>query len=174
MANRNPYATPRARVADVEGDEEYGEVKMFSAAGRIGRVRYIAYSMGIFFVFALVLSAIAAASPIAGGLVGIVGYVALIVVSFLLTIQRAHDFDASGWMSLLILVPLVSLIFLFIPGTRGENRFGKRPPPNTTGAIVLACMFPLIVVVGITAAIAIPAYQSYVHRAEQAQSSQGR
>ncbi len=29
------------------GVEEYGEVKIFSARGRIGRVRYIGYTIGV-------------------------------------------------------------------------------------------------------------------------------
>jgi uncharacterized membrane protein YhaH (DUF805 family) len=174
VQQRNPYGTPRTRVADAEGDEDYGEIKIFSAQSRLGRVRYIGYSTGVGLLFALVAGAMTAVSPEAVGVVATVGYIALFAVSILLTIQRAHDFDSSGWMSLLIFVPLVNLIFWFIPGTRGENRFGKRPPPNTVGAIVLACLLPGIFVLGIVAAIAIPAYQDYVHRAEQAQISQGR
>ena len=176
MQNRNPHVTPRARV--VEDDAHFGEIKIFSATGRLGRVRYIGYQAGLGFLWALVLSALVAAagasSPVAVALVTILGYVAIITVAILLAIQRAHDFDSSGWLSLLIFVPLVNMIFWFIPGTQGENRFGRRPPPNTTGAIVLACVLPVIVVLGIVAAIAIPAYQDYVHRAGQAQISQGR
>lgn len=179
MQDHNPNAGQRAREAGAESADDYGEVKIFSAAGRLGRVRYIGYSTGMALVFALVVGALsgamAAVSPVAVGAVVILGYVAVFTVSVMLTIQRAHDFDSSGWMSLLMFVPLVNLIFWFIPGSVGENRFGKRPPPNTTGVIVLAFLFPAIAVLGILAAIAIPAYQDYVHRAEQSQASpQGR
>ena len=51
-----------------------------------------------------------------------------------------------------------------MPGTRGANNYGKPPPPNTTGAVVLACIVPVIMIVGIVAAIAIPAYQDYAQR----------
>jgi uncharacterized membrane protein YhaH (DUF805 family) len=178
VQGRNPYATPRARVADAEDDAEFGEIKIFSATGRLGRVRYIDYQAGLGFLWALVLAALAgvagAASPVAVAGVTILGHGALLTVLILLAIQRAHDFDSSGWLSLLVFVPLVSLIFWFIPGRQGENRFGKRPPPNTTGVIVLACVLPVIFVLGIVAAIAIPAYQNYAHRAQQTQISQGR
>lgn len=171
MENRNPYASPRANVADFEGDQEYGEIKILSAQGRLGRVRYIGYSTGLTFLVALLVGvAAAAAGPAAVVVVTVVGYIAIFAVSILLTIQRAHDFDSSGWLSLLVFVPLVALVFWFIPGTRGENRFGKRPPPNSVGAIILACVLPLIVVVGIVAAIAIPAYQDYAQRAAQMQT----
>jgi type IV pilus assembly protein PilA len=63
-------------------------------------------------------------------------------------------------------VPLVNMLFWFVPGTAGENRFGKRTPPNTIGVILLACILPVVFVLGILAAIAIPAYQDYTLRAQ--------
>jgi type IV pilus assembly protein PilA len=90
----------------------------------------------------------------------------MLVIGFMLTIQRCHDFDMSGWLSLLVLVPLVNLMFWFIPGTDGPNRYGLPTPPNSAGVIVAACAVPLLVFFGgILAAIAIPAYQDYTHRA---------
>jgi hypothetical protein len=83
-------------------------------------------------------------------------------------IQRCHDCDKSGWLVLLMLVPLLNMFFAlyltFMPGTDGPNRFGARPVPNSAGAIILACLFPLIVI-GILAAVAIPAYNQYSARA---------
>jgi hypothetical protein len=89
----------------------------------------------------------------------------------LLTIQRSHDMNVTGWLCLISLIPLAALVFWLVPGTPGENNYGKPPPPNTTGAVVLACILPLVMIVGIVAAVAIPAYQDYVQRAatEQAQ-----
>jgi Tfp pilus assembly major pilin PilA len=40
------------------------------------------------------------------------------------------------------------------------------------GAIVVACLLPAIMIVGIVAAIAIPAYQDYVQRAAQSEQAQ--
>ena len=40
-----PYATPRAAVA--ESLPEFGELKVFTTDGRIGRLRYLAWSMGL-------------------------------------------------------------------------------------------------------------------------------
>jgi uncharacterized membrane protein YhaH (DUF805 family) len=168
MENRNPYASPRSPVADSGGgDEDFGDVKILSATGRLGRLRYIGYSMGLWLVFSLVIVVVAAiAGQQAAGILTLVGYLAIFVVMVMLTIQRSHDFDTSGWLSLLMFVPLVNLIFWFIPGSPGENRFGKRPPPNTVGVVLLACILPFVFVVGILAAIAIPAYQDYTIRAQ--------
>jgi type IV pilus assembly protein PilA len=96
----------------------------------------------------------------------VLGYVAIIVIQFLLTIQRAHDMNVSGWLSLIILIPLAVLVFWLVPGTRGENDYGKPPPPKTAGVIVLACLAPLLSIGGILAAIAVPAYQDYTIRAQ--------
>jgi len=62
-----------------------------------------------------------------------------------------------------------TMLFWLIPGTDGPNRFGAPPPPNTTGTIVLALILPLVFVVGIVAAVAIPAYQTYAQRAQMHQ-----
>jgi len=173
VENRNPYASPRADVADLESSDEYGEVKILSSHGRLGRVRYIGYGMGMSLLVMLAVGIVAGFAS-AGGVGGasvvqlliVAAYIAIMVVQILLTIQRAHDFNSSGWLSLLMFVPLVNLIFLLIPGTPGENRFGHRPPPNTLGVIILACLLPFVFVVGVLAAIAIPAYQDYTIRAQ--------
>jgi uncharacterized membrane protein YhaH (DUF805 family) len=171
MHDRNPYAAPRTNVARDAGEEEYGPIRILSAEGRLGRVRYIGYTMGVTFLFGVAFGiAAAAAGPEAALAVTVAGYVVMLLVTVVLTIQRAHDFNASGWLAILALVPLVNLIFLIIPGTDGENRFGRRPPPNTVGAILLACLLPLLMIAGIVAAVAIPAYQDYAQRASQAQT----
>lgn len=47
------------------------------------------------------------------------------------TIRRLHDTDRSGWWMLLAFVPFVSLVllvFLLLPGTARDNRFGAPVP----------------------------------------------
>ena len=165
----NPYRRPGAPVDDADA-EEFSEVRMFSAAGRIGRVRYIGYSVGMTLVFYAVI-AMGGALTAATGMTGlgmaliIAAVIGMLVVGVLLTIQRCHDFNMSGWLSLLILIPLANLIFLVIPGTDGPNRFGGPTPPNTAGVLILAWLLPAVAVIGIVAAIALPAYQDYQKRA---------
>jgi len=171
----NPYRSPAASVADQDADE-FSDVKIFSAAGRLGRVRYIGYSVGMTLLFYLVIglgAGLSAGTGIGflGGAVIVAGVVGMLIVGVLLTIQRCHDFDMSGWLSLLLVVPLAPLLFWIIPGTKGGNRFGAPTPPNSTGVVLLALIFPMLFVVGILAAIAIPAYQDYVHRANAAQAA---
>jgi uncharacterized membrane protein YhaH (DUF805 family)/Tfp pilus assembly major pilin PilA len=170
MDKRNPYAAPQTNVARGDDPGDYGEIRVFSASGRIGRVRYIGYSFGlsilVLIAFGILAGIAALADPTAAVLVAVAGYVVLLVVQVLLTIQRSHDMNVTGWLSLILLIPLAPLIFWFVPGTRGENSYGKQPPPNTAGVVVLACILPFLFVGGILAAIAIPAYQDYTIRAQ--------
>ena len=162
----NPYAAPKAVVGDVEVEQEFQEIKMWSASGRIGRLRYLAYTTGASLlagVIAGVLGAVLGESV--GAVVSIAVYVAVLVFSVMAGIQRSHDMDWSGWTILLALIPFVGLIWLFKAGTAGSNSYGPPPPPNTTGVKVLACIFPVVFILGILAAIALPAYADYQKRA---------
>ncbi len=180
MSTNTPYTPPKSAVADVV--HGFGELKVFSAKGRIGRVRYLGWSMGFTMLALVVLfAAMGAAGAMAGqGLamaIYFIGLIPMTVISAFFVIQRLHDLDKSGWLFLLMLVPLVNLFFtlyiIFAPGSQGANRYGNPPPPNSTGVLVLAWMLPvMVIVIGILAAIAIPAYQGYVQRAQEAQMQQ--
>ncbi|MFN3726761.1 MAG: DUF805 domain-containing protein [Allosphingosinicella sp.] len=54
-----------------------------------------------------------------------------LIPNIAVTIRRLHDQDKSGWMILLAFIPLVGgiilLVFMFLEGTRGPNRFGPDP-----------------------------------------------
>lgn len=180
MSEHNQYQAPRSQV-DGGTAEQFAEMKIFAVNGRIGRVRYLAYSFGVTFVMFIVVGVLAALMRLvlgqSGQMIGMglmfLAYIFAFVYGVTLAIRRSHDFNNSGWMSLLIFVPLINLIFLFIPGTQGENDYGAPPPPNSTGNIILAIMGPLmVVIIGILAAIAIPAYQGFVKQAHEQQQQQ--
>lgn len=165
-----PYATPRAQVA--EPMPAYGELRAFSLHGRIGRLRYLAWSMTLS-AAALALLAFAgigfALSQVLGViLVGLIG-LGFLVVGVQIGAQRLHDIGWSGWFLLLHLVPVVGsffpLVMLLMPGKAGANRYGPPQPPNSRSVKVLAALWLLVPVIGILAAIALPAYQQYLHRA---------
>lgn len=177
MSANTPYSPPRAPVRDKQVD--YAEVKIFSARGRIGRVRYLAYSFGFMMLGFIILSilvgiATAAAGPAMAMTVYFSGLVMLMVVSVFFGIQRLHDLDKSGWFYLIMLIPLVGIFFsfylIFTSGTKGINRYGNPPPPNSGGVVLVAWLVPVfIMLLGIIAAIAIPQYQKYMEKAKQAQ-----
>jgi uncharacterized membrane protein YhaH (DUF805 family)/Tfp pilus assembly protein PilE len=161
----NLYGTPKAAVS--EAAVETQPVKVFSVSGRIGRVRYIAWGIGFYFLLSIIVGVLSAMlGQAAMAALGVAWIILMLVIGFMLTIQRCHDFNTTGWLSLLMLVPLVNLIFWFIPGTDGPNEYGAPTPPNGAGVIVVICIVPVVFLFGgILAAIALPAYQDYTHRA---------
>ena len=58
---------------------------------------------------------------------------ALIVPNIAVAIRRLHDTDKSGWLLLLVLVPLIGGIILLVlcamEGTKGPNQYGPAPEP---------------------------------------------
>ncbi|VXB52904.1 conserved membrane hypothetical protein [Pseudomonas sp. 8AS] len=173
----SPYSTPKAQVA--EPQPEFGELRVFSVTGRIGRVRYLGWSMAMAFA-AMGVGLLAALGSAISPAIGIILVIALaigaIVVGVQIGVQRLHDIGWSGWLLLLNLVPVVggvfSLIMLLVPGTTAANRYGPPPPPNSTGVKLLAWSWLAVFVLGILAAIAVPSYQGYLERAQEAQLEQ--
>jgi uncharacterized membrane protein YhaH (DUF805 family) len=170
MSAVNPYQPPRADVDDiVDASAEFQEPNLFSWRGRIGRLRYLAYVMGAYLLFGVLMAVTGASlfsfrSPTGAGafsmLLFFAGLIAFFVFSLMAGVQRVHDMDWSGWTMLLLFVPLVGaimgLIMLFKGGTEGANRFGAPPTPNPLGVKILGLLFPGIVIVGIVAAVVLP------------------
>lgn len=165
-AAANPYQTPEGNLQQT--DDTRAEVRIFSPSGRIGRLRYLAYGTAMALVswalmaipFAMTMGSGAQGESVLFAFVNFVVGVGSLVLSVIWIIKRVHDLDKSGWLALLMFIPLVNLIFvlflIFAPGTQGGNRFGQPPVPNTTGIRILAFLFPVMMVVGISAAVIIP------------------
>jgi uncharacterized membrane protein YhaH (DUF805 family) len=164
----NPYGAPRATVDDSR--EEFQPVRIFAVSGRIGRARYIAYTVALPLIVMFIAGLLGGFLGPVGVVAIAVGWIAVLAISIMLTVQRCHDFDTTGWLALLGLIPLVNLIFWFIPGSDSRNRFGAPTPPNSTGVLIAVWILPALFLVGIIAAISIPAYQQYVERAAQKQA----
>ena len=149
-----PYQAPSADVTAGKADERY-QPRFFAASGRLGRMRYVVYAFGLTMLSYL---AIAVAGGILAAIMGgfenasansgatmLLGLLAMVVMLFILVmtviyaIRRLNDINASGWFVLLFLVPIVNLIMgrllVFLPGTKGPNKFGPRPVANGGGVI---------------------------------------
>ncbi|SCW98268.1 MULTISPECIES: DUF805 domain-containing protein [unclassified Pseudomonas] len=156
----SPYAPPRAQVG--EALAEYGTLKPFSFDGRIGRLRYLAWTMvltlallplvgiGFWLATAWLLASDSVAGLIVGGLLAAVVVLAFAFVSIQFNVQRLHDLGWSGWLWLINLVPFVGSIFPFIliiaPGNTGANQYGPPPPRNTTAVKLLASLWLVMIV----------------------------
>lgn len=165
MTEVNQYQAPKSQV-EQGGVEQYSTPKVFGVNGRIGRLRFIAYSVLATILMMFVVGLLSAIAPQVAAPLVIVGYLALLIYTFMISIQRSHDMNLSGWFS--IIVVLFGIIFWFIPGTKGDNNYGNVPKPNHAGIYIAAFLVPVIYI-GILAAVAIPAYQGYVQKAQENQ-----
>ncbi len=179
MSESNVYQTPIAELDDGLTDEY--QPKIFAFSGRVGRLRYVAYSAMyslIGFTVMGVLAAIFGAVFSNGGagmaimmIIVAAGYIGILTGTFTLVVRRLNDLGHAGWFSLLLLVPLINLLMglylLFAPGQAEANQYGPKPCKNH-GALWIALIAPFVFG-GMLASIALPAYYDYVKRAQQSQ-----
>ncbi len=174
MTDQNPYEAPEGELIR-DDDEGVGEINFFSPSSRIGRLRYFAHGflMTLIWYAMLIPSAILmSVSSTLGWIALAVSYIAGIVLFCIIMIQRLHDLNRSGWWLLLFLVPIanfgLAIYMMFWPGSDGSNNFGLHPPANKTWHWIVALVMP-VMIIGILAAVAIPAYQDYVERAQSSE-----
>lgn len=115
---------------------------LFSAQGRIRRSQYWLWSIVTFvayyvlcFLIGFVLGAggiLKSGDTTMANLVVLPVVPLYIWVSVCITAKRWHDRDKSGWMYLILLIPLVGAIWSFVEcgcldGTHGRNKYGPSP-----------------------------------------------
>ncbi len=182
----NLYSAPQADLSQVPAMDDTYEPKIFSFAGRIGRLRYLAYHLAVTMLIYMVVGALTAlvsvfsldSAPNVGLIVvlssiGLVAFFGAMMTATLTYVRRRlNDLDQSGWWGIMILIPFLNFFFglylVFAPGSKGSNSYGPAPCKNSTGVIIGGMLFPLIFVVGILAAVAIPAYKDYQDREKAA------
>lgn len=106
-----------------------GMRRYFSFSGRSTRSQYWLFSLTVVVlgIIAVILDATVLGSPKPAAFTALV-YIAHLIPSLAVTVRRLHDADKSGWLALLLLVPLVNLVCYVVFGclapTPGTNRFG--------------------------------------------------
>ncbi|MFZ2171181.1 MAG: DUF805 domain-containing protein [Methylococcaceae bacterium] len=147
--------------------------------GRARRKEYWYFTLFNFLAFFIVTfidSAIGSFNYEVGiGLFGGIYSLAVLIPAIAVSVRRLHDTNRSGWWLLIELIPVIGaivlLIFLVQDSQQGDNQYGPNPKPDDKGgsnlAIVVTVVIVTMSVIGILAAIAIPAYQDYVERAKQ-------
>lgn len=152
--NHHPHASgsnhSKAKISGFSLD-------ILNSRGRLGRLRFLNYSLLIFIVWAV----IGAGSNVLWGLYYpgwhdalslLMIFVSIIasVMGIIICTRRLNDFNATGWWMLIFFVPIVTpvmlLLMLLLPGTQGENRFGPAPPKNSkfmyaTLLLILSLLF---------------------------------
>lgn len=155
------YETPKTEMpsSEMAQESDYAEVPIFSINGRLGRLRYLAWSLipnifiiGLIFYYNDSLLANILSIP-------------FFAFNTTLYIRRAHDLNYNGWLGgaaylapLLIgclgieavdaairpFVFVIGLMFLFKKGTEYENDYGKVPVANTKITVALTVLSVLI------------------------------
>ena len=172
----NPYQTPQSDPSLRRQNRPY-QPKFFSLSGRLGRLRFLAYSMGLyclaFLPLIIILPGIMTDSQntTMPGVISLVTGVITIIVAIgavIFTRRRLNDLNRSGWWQLIGIIPIINLIFylylLFFSGEKDANRFGAPPTKNSLLVKIIGVLAILIPFIGILAAVTIPAYQDYVER----------
>jgi len=112
--------------------------------GRSRRLEYWMFHLAISIVLVVIIASILATvltagegnrgSPVAMGILialFTIGWLGILIPSIAVQVRRFHDQDLSGWFVLLGFIPyigaLVIIVFMCLPGTKGDNRFGPDP-----------------------------------------------
>ncbi|CAI3138307.1 Inner membrane protein YhaH [Acinetobacter calcoaceticus] len=159
----------------------------FKASGRFGRLSYAAWTFIIGLIaFTLAFSSMlwfpSSPSDMESSNATTLGMILLIIIyivfgyfNFVFSIRRLHDCDNTGWLSLLLLVPVVNIIFIIYlfgaSGTEGTNDYGpERPTPGWERVLgwIYIILIPLAFVFAIVATIMAPTYKGYVEKSESA------
>ncbi|HEX8614121.1 MAG TPA: DUF805 domain-containing protein [Telluria sp.] len=168
----NVYAAPSTTFSDSDPDVA-AKTTLFAFNGRIGRARWIAYTLALWMLGSIVLSIVLQLLGLINiKLVESVGFglsLALWCIPALVSRRRLQDLGLSAYYLLGLVVPFVNLYFFFMlmfkRGDEGSNEYGPVPAPNDRVVFWLAMIIPGIMLVGILAAIALPAYKSYTDKA---------
>ena len=143
MQNNNLFDSPVAQTTASHADGRRVEPpKIFNLDfnGRYGRLNYVrAYCLvGLASFLAMAVSVLL--GPV-GSLLAFAFGLFIIVLNVRAGILRLHDMNKSGWLMLLLLVPLVNFIFLlvllFAPGTQGNNKYGTQTVPSSAVCAVV-------------------------------------
>jgi uncharacterized membrane protein YhaH (DUF805 family) len=170
MENVNPYESPDADLGQGQQQQSY-QPRVFSINGRLGRARYLCYSLALSLFLIIVAGIIAGVtgaisesgemSPLLSLLISL----PIIAMMVIMARRRLHDLNYTGWWAITVLIPIISiipsLILLFATGNKHENDYGLMPNKNGVSIYIVMCLF-VVMFVGIIAAVALPAYQAYV------------
>lgn len=115
---------PLKRYAQFDGRSSRREYWMFHLLQTVILIVLIGISVAADFAYIAVV-------PTVIGVLFFGVILACFVPNLAVTIRRLHDTDKSGWFLLVGAIPLVGgivmLVFLVLPGSPGENRFGPQP-----------------------------------------------
>jgi len=104
-------------------------------SGRARRKEYwmfVLFNMIFAFIAMIIDNVIGTASPELGyGIIYGLYALVMIIPGIAVTVRRLHDVGKSGWMYLIVLIPLIGVIWLLVllvtDSNTGENPYGTNP-----------------------------------------------
>lgn len=116
-----------SEIKEIEGDIRREEESYSSKGNRLGRTSFLVKTI-VYTLFLVILSVILESKKLSLGTI-VFGLVYLLILCNLIK-KRLHDINLSGWMILLLFIPVVNiimgLIIVFFPGKDGINKYGIR------------------------------------------------
>ena len=120
---------------------------LFGFRGRLNRTPYAA----VFFVayvgpLVFLIAYESLIGEVSGGVANLALVICMMWVQLAALAKRFHNIEQSGWMSLLVFVPILGLfaplLMLFMRGTDGPNAYG---PSMTSGARAILISSALVI-----------------------------
>lgn len=165
MSDNTPYPSTQADPAKTF--VAVYQPKFFSTTGRIGRLRYLIYQLGVyilttvFLLLSIPFGFLIKGSPNIEIIIKLylaICMIIMLVFSFIFMKRRLNDLNHSGWFSLLTIIPFINsllwIYLLFFPGIQGENHYGIEPADNPTTLAWTA--FILVIIIGLAFAFSFP------------------
>src|SRR5690606_35587620 len=169
--------------------------RFLSLNGRIGRLRYFAYTLGLTMLMyvalapLLVLTAKYGDASAPGGanmavvviasLLMLALYIVVLVMMVGFIVRRLNDLGKTGWLALLFLLPVANLVLWiylqFFRGHEAPNQYGPAPVANSGGVVAVAIIGGVLFVVGMIGAMTMlstPAFQGLFNQAGEMQQLQ--
>jgi uncharacterized membrane protein YhaH (DUF805 family) len=140
----NPYAPSATNLSEQqsEGAETY-QPYLCQVDGRIGRVRYIAYTAGPVLLLGLLYALLTALlGRNVGSMPSLVMGICIAGTWLVMMRRRLNDMGRTGWWVLVSLVPIINiLLWLWLlawPGDEGENEYGFPSVRNSRWLVAAA------------------------------------
>lgn len=110
----------------------------FDGSGRARRSEFgwfMLFSFGVMLITMLLDVGLFGSNPYTGAansiVITVLTWIVLLGPSVAVSSRRAHDIGQTGWLAVLVAIPylgvLVALLFAFIPGQPGSNKYGPNP-----------------------------------------------
>jgi len=169
MTTNNLYNAPKSDLTSTRRTSP-NQSKIFTTIGRIGRLRYLAYTMVCYLALSVakvtheILQKNKVNSDIESVLFELAWIPFLISIAFLVVFakRRFNDLNKPSWYCLLVLAPLVNIIVIlmlsFSAGENVENQYGPPPSANPLSVTIAGLVMAIATILGLLTTVILPTF----------------